>query len=73
MIMIQYEWSVGESDHLEIVDSDEVDVILLRGIRTYVDIMALRRLVIATLGRLGHAHNDDYVIRVAWYVRIGME
>ena len=29
MIMIQYEWSVGESDHLEIVDSDEVDVILL--------------------------------------------
>ena len=71
--MIQYEWSVRESDHLEIVDSDEVDVILLRGIRSYEDIRALRRLVTTTLGRLGCAQEDDYVTRVAWYVSIGKE
>ena len=61
--MIQYEWSVGESDHLEIVDSDEVDVILLRGICSHEDIRAMRRLVIATLGRLGSAQDGDHVTK----------
>ena len=53
--------------------SDGVDVILLRGIRSPADFRALRRLVTATLGRLGCAQEDDYVTRVAWYVRIGKE
>ena len=72
-IMIHYEWSVRQSDHLEIVDSDKVDVIPLQGVRSYEDIRTLRRLVTATLGRLGCAREDDYVSRVAWYVRIGKE
>ena len=34
MIMIQYEWSVGDLDHLETANADGTDVIMLGGIRS---------------------------------------
>ena len=49
--------------------SDEVNVILLRGIRSPTDFRALRRLVTATLGRLGCAQDGDHVTRVVGRVR----
>ena len=61
--MIQYEWSARDSDHLETADSDRVNVTLLREIRSSTDCRALRGFVMATLGRLGCAHDDDYVTR----------
>ena len=52
-MMIRNGWSVRDSDHLETADSDEVEVNLLQGIRSPIDIRVLWRLVTATVGRLG--------------------
>ena len=46
--MIQCEWFASDSDHLEIADSDGVDVILLREIRSSADFRVLQGLVTDT-------------------------
>ena len=49
----EVEWSARESDNLKTADSDGVDVILLRGVRSPADVRALQIPVSTTLGRIG--------------------
>ena len=67
--IMQYEWSARDSYHLETIDSDRVDVILLREIRSLTSFRALRRWDTTTLGRLGCTHNGDHITRVVECVR----